>query len=95
MTGKPQTGVPHAAGVLGFAGALPFVALTGSSFYDNVNVSLQSIEILRLYGTLILSFLGGIHWGLALAAPVSRVGPHLLMSALLPKADMADCMVGR
>lgn len=69
MTGKPQTGVPHAAGVLGFAGALPFVALTGSSFYDNVNVSLQSIEILRLYGALILSFLGGIHWGLALAAP--------------------------
>jgi len=70
MAERPETSFPQAAGVLGFAGALPFVALAGLSFYDNVNVSLQSIEILRLYGALILSFLGGIHWGLALGAAV-------------------------
>jgi hypothetical protein len=42
MAEQPETGVPQAAAVLGAAGTLPFVALTGLSFYDNVNVSLQS-----------------------------------------------------
>jgi hypothetical protein len=69
-TGKlspSQTRVPSAAKWLGALGAIPFVffALAGlfveTSFLEPAHFSLAT------YGAIILSFLGGIHWGLAIA----------------------------
>jgi len=62
-----QTQVPSTAKWLGALGAIPFVflALAGpfieASFQERANFGLAA------YGAVILSFLGGIHWGLAIA----------------------------
>lgn len=58
--------VPRSAAVLGTLGLTPFVGLaTGAAVSDD---SLQAAMATALvaYGAVILSFLGGIQWGLAL-----------------------------
>jgi hypothetical protein len=62
-----RTSVPPAAKWLGALGVLPFVvpALAGlfldGPFRENVSFALA------VYGAVILSFLGGVHWGLTIA----------------------------
>ena len=59
--------VPPAAAWLGVLGALPFVSIAGlSPFVESPHRELASFAI-AAYGALILSFLGGVHWGLAIA----------------------------
>jgi len=51
------------ARLLGYAGALPFVGL---GFANGMDISFGSADtsfLLYAYGIVILSFLGGIHWG--------------------------------
>jgi hypothetical protein len=57
--------VPPAAAVLGLAGVIPFAAGALASFGDGA-ASEFAIRALLGYGAVILSFLGGIHWGLAI-----------------------------
>ena len=71
MTPFRDTTMPRPAAVLGAAGLLPFIAcalqiatgqplgprLTGPALYG-----------LLIYGAVVLSFLGGIHWGLAVGS---------------------------
>lgn len=68
--------LPHAALALGVAGAIPFIALAPgphSAVVDNalrMHGALTARDKARVqvaYGATILSFLGGIHWGLASA----------------------------
>jgi hypothetical protein len=65
--------------VLGYAGLVPFVAATWWAWTQP-----QGMASLALagYGALIASFLGGIHWGLAMARP--RPAPTLLVWGVLP-----------
>jgi len=53
---------------LGYGGLLPFIALTALSFYSDNSV-LQDFarEGLALYAVAILSFVGAVSWGIALA----------------------------
>lgn len=71
MTPFRDPTMPRPAVVLGVAGMLPFIALaiqvaTGQPFGSGM--TLQARAALALYGTVILSFLGGIQWGLAVAS---------------------------
>lgn len=68
--------MPTAAFWLGAAGALPFVglAIVAAIFGPSVGplpivgaLPVSPIDALRFYGAVILSFMGGVHWGLALA----------------------------
>ena len=64
---------------LGYAGALPFLALgllvlapefLGSEIGSKMRLSEASIAFTLLsYGAIILSFLGGLHWGRAVTIP--------------------------
>lgn len=55
---------------LGYGGALPFLfGGVGSLFVSDVHTLAHATQ---LYGASILSFLGGVHWGLALRAPSTR-----------------------
>jgi hypothetical protein len=59
----------RAALVLGHAGLLPFV---GAALWAAVGPAEQqalAARVLLAYAATIVSFLGGIHWGLAFAAP--------------------------
>ena len=65
-------GMPVPALALGFAGAVPFVAGALAMALGSKSVELTAYFYLMSYASLILAFLGAVHWGLALAA--DRVG---------------------
>jgi hypothetical protein len=55
---------------LGIAGLIPFVGTTvGYIWYPSYNI--DWIKVQSYYGSSILSFMGAVHWGLAMARPVS------------------------
>ncbi|CDF34821.1 unnamed protein product [Chondrus crispus] len=63
----PSPTAPAIVQYLGYGGAIPFVVGgLGSLLLPNGHVLAQATQ---LYGAAILSFLGGVHWGLALRAP--------------------------
>ena len=70
---KSQKDVPIAAKWLGAFGAIPFVICALSSFLMQGHEQLTALKALVGYGAVILSFLGGIHWGLAIAEFGSRL----------------------
>ena len=62
-----SNGIPMPAALLGTAGLIPFVGLAAAvHFAGDVDASI-ALEALRAYGAVILSFLGGIIWGLGIA----------------------------
>ncbi len=68
MTQAPQDAptTDHAlARTLGYAGLIPFVLLAVLLWLVETNLGIWLSIALVGYGALILSFLGGIHWGLA------------------------------
>jgi hypothetical protein len=67
--GAPQLrGLPFPALWLGLGGLIPFVAGTTLALGGGPMSGL-AIDAVLAYGAVILSFLGAVHWGLALATP--------------------------
>ena len=60
--------VPPSAAWLGGLGALPFIGLAGAAPFLDSALRTFVVHALVAYGAVILSFLGGVHWGLAIAA---------------------------
>lgn len=91
-------GVPAAGQWLGYAGLIPFVAaLLGFLFGDEPRQAYFSRQFIA-YGAVILSFIGAVHWGVALGSgrlQIMRLSfsvlPALLAWAalLLPRAPAA------
>jgi hypothetical protein len=67
------TKVPPSAGWLGAFGAAPFVGLAGAVLFLDGASRMLAAHALVAYGATILSFLGGVHWGLAIG---SQGAPH-------------------
>lgn len=60
--------IPRVAKLLGFGGVIPFVAgAVGTIFFPD---PLPIARALQLYGSSILSFLGAVHWGVALRTSI-------------------------
>lgn len=51
---------------LGYAGLLPFMGLALATWYFQAELQLQWAHALLAYAATIASFLGAIHWGLAM-----------------------------
>ena len=64
---QPRSPIPAAANWLGAIGALPFVVLAVSGTILEPAGRQTAMVALVAYGATILSFLGGVHWGLAIA----------------------------
>lgn len=62
-----DTTVPAPAAFLGAAGAVPFVALVLAPLWNFEPFGRSPLLVLSLYALVILSFMGAIHWGLAMA----------------------------
>jgi hypothetical protein len=81
-----ETRVPASAGWLGGCGALPFLGLAGAMPFLTGSTKLFATHALVAYGAVILSFLGGIHWGLAIGSavtpPSGRLLPRLVLSVI-------------
>ena len=58
--------IKRIAWVLTFAGAIPFIVATAFLFRGEAHVRVPAIAALVTYSAVVLSFLGGIEWGLAL-----------------------------
>jgi hypothetical protein len=95
--------VPRAAKYLGAAGIIPFVAIaiTGPFLTDPLKNS--AFLALIAYGAVILSFLGGIHWGLSIAtsrdrgtggASFRRLGVSVLPALIGWVALIVDPLIG-
>jgi hypothetical protein len=62
------TKVPQSAAWLGGLGAVPFISLAGMTPFITGPLRLLVVQALVAYGATILSFLGGVHWGLAIGS---------------------------
>lgn len=80
--------IPASALWLGGTGALPFISLSFATLFTAGDLQAIYANALMLYGAIILSFLGGIHWGLAMAAEgavnVAQVSPLRLGISVAP-----------
>ena len=57
--------IPHIAKLLGYSGALPFAVLAISHAFGGQQFEALALRSFIFYGAVILSFLGGIRWGVA------------------------------
>ena len=57
------------ARVLGYGGALPFLCGAIAASQQIVVLGLTPAHLLLSYGAVILSFLGGLHWGRVITSP--------------------------
>jgi len=69
--------VPRSALLLGFAGLIPFFGTAAVSIVPDMPLQHFSLRALLAYGAVILTFLGGIRWGLAMVSsgPANLFGP--------------------
>lgn len=80
--------IPSTAAWLGAGGALPFLAGAAMAAVDSGALAAQAIAAAIVYGAVILSFLGGVFWGVA-AATRGPVGSgddrdRLLLIGVMP-----------
>ena len=61
--------VPMPARIFGLAGLIPFWTLALLVFLGDASMRASTLAVLIAYGAVILSFLGGVHWGIAVRAP--------------------------
>lgn len=86
---------PKMALRLGFAGLIPFAALALAIVIFRQNPFLQEIagKALLAYGAIILSFLGGVHWGRALFAPSKTLETRDFVLSVLPSIFGWSCLL--
>lgn len=72
----PASSAPPSAAapsrLLGYAGLLPFAPLAALALVGPPPWRGLALAALAAYGAVILSFLGAVHWGLALRAPAAE-----------------------
>jgi hypothetical protein len=84
--------VPAPAAALGIAGLIPFAATAAGPWVGALPAAWAQTALLA-YGAVILSFLGGIHWGLAIAG--GRAGMRELSLGVLPSlVGWAGLLIG-
>jgi hypothetical protein len=77
-----QVPLPRLAQMLGYAGLIPFVVLAAMAWTLDVSEQALATFVLRAYAVTIVSFLGAIHWGLAMRQ--SPASPWLLVWGIAP-----------
>ena len=86
-----QQKIPNTAKLLGFAGVLPFLVTainlhTGWPLFNGF-----ALQVFVTYSAIILSFLGGIRWGLALNQSPMPTGSLVL--SVLPSLVALACLL--
>jgi hypothetical protein len=64
--------IPFLAKVLGYSGLIPFVFLAAALWSFNQDSLAMLHQALLSYAAIILSFMGAVHWGLAIGAAQLR-----------------------
>lgn len=82
-----MTQPPRIAQWLGYGGLLPFVGLAGATLWIGPAEGTRIAAALLAYGATILSFIGAIHWGLAMrekTRPQDNADNGLLLWGVVP-----------
>lgn len=58
---------PHATLAWGWAGVVPFAALSLAIAFADDTMAARIDQILISYGAIILTFIGGVHWGMEMS----------------------------
>jgi ABC-type proline/glycine betaine transport system permease subunit len=92
-----DTSVPTSAAWLGGLGAAPFIGLAGAMPFLEAEPRRLVAHALVAYGATILSFLGGVHWGLAIGSPTKtehgKLPARLVLSVIPSLAGWAALLV--
>lgn len=70
--------------VLGYGGLLPFVGISAWIVFAHLTGHTPPITLLLAYGAVILSFVGALHWGWAIARPDGRKTTVQLAWSVIP-----------
>ena len=77
--------IPEIPLALGLAGLAPFIGLSLAVAIDAaLPLGVDPAAALLAYGAAILSFLGGVHWGLGLRHPAKGVRSALYVTGIVP-----------
>jgi hypothetical protein len=82
-----MTQPPRTAQWLGYGGLLPFMGLAGATLWLGPLEGARTAAALLAYGASILSFIGAIHWGLAMrdkTRPNDSTDNGLLLWGVVP-----------
>ncbi len=77
-----QTSVPRLPARLGYAGLIPFVVLSAAIWLAPADYQVLLNQALLLYASLILAFMGAVHWGLAMLRTDNNYQPQLGISVI-------------
>lgn len=95
---RSRTGVPSSALWLGAFGAIPFLGLAGAPLFLSGPAKLLAAHAVVAYGAIILSFLGGVHWGLAVGSDHSsgggKLSARLVVSVIPSLVGWAGLLIG-
>ena len=70
--GSPEDAAPPFASLMGFGGLIPFFVCAGAAHSGVAPWAGLALIICGVYGAVILSFVGAVHWGLAMQADRSQ-----------------------
>ena len=82
MTATATRTIPAPALWLGLGGLLPFFGLSAGLWVTTGPLALGLCTALVAYGAVILSFMGGVHWGAAMQGPEGPSWGRLVASVL-------------
>ena len=95
---RSSTTVPSSALWLGAFGAIPFLGLAGATPFLSGPAKLLAAHALAAYGAVILSFLGGVHWGLAVGSEHGsgrgKLSARLAVSVIPSLVGWAGLLIG-
>jgi len=77
-----QQSVPRLPAMLGYAGLVPFVVLSTAIWLVPPDYHALINQALLLYASLILAFMGAVHWGLAMLQTGADYQPQLIFSVI-------------
>jgi len=72
---------PHLAKLIGYGGLIPFAACAALMYAGNTGVSIIALFASAVYGAVILSFVGAVHWGLTMREDRS---PYWYVWSIIP-----------
>ena len=81
MTESNSEIYPQLAKLMGFGGLIPFVGCAALMYSDSPGASIVALFANAVYGAVILSFVGAVHWGLTMRGDRS---PYWYIWSVLP-----------
>ncbi|MGJ4926720.1 DUF3429 domain-containing protein [Bradyrhizobium sp. HKCCYLS2038] len=71
------SGIPAPMRVLGLAGLIPFIGLAVLAIAGDEAIRASALRAQIGYGAVIVSFLGALHWGIAVQTPALASWPRI------------------